>query len=189
MINFDPQVEIFQGDILAVRGRGWLSDGIAKAEYGDHEPSFGVTHVGLFIAPGNDISTAIVIEALNRVTTNVLRESIDRVRRAYVLHDVSLTDLERSSMLEIACSFSTNDYGYVDIGAQYLNATFGTHWYTDNKFMAWYLDHKQICSYVVDKIYESLRRDFACTGTSCKPSDIMAFALEHPQLYRITQIK
>ena len=191
MINFDPQVEIFQGDILAVRGSGWLSDGIARAEYGDKlgkvEPRFSATHVGLFLAPGNDTSIAIDIEALNRVKTNVLRTSTASVIHAYVLHDISLTDIQRSTLLEVACSFSAADYGYLDLGAQWLDATFKTNWWTG--WLTSYLAHRPICSYVVAAAYAAIRLDFGVADSSCRPSDIMTFASAHPELYQVTQIK
>jgi len=184
MITVDPEVEIFQGDILAVRGRGWLSDGIAKAEYSKSEPAHGVTHVGLFLAPGNDTSDAVVIEALNRVKTNVLRTSTYSVAHAYVLHDLSLTDLQRSSLLEMACTFSAKDYGWSDLIAQWLSARTGSFWWLDH--WPW---SQVICSYVVAADYASLRLDFEVLTGRCKPSDIMAFAIAHPEIYRVTQIK
>jgi hypothetical protein len=142
-IELNPEVEIFQGDILAVRGRGWLSDGIAKAEYGSDEPLYGVTHVGLFIAPGNDTSIAVDIEALRRVKTNILRVSTYEVAHAYVLHDLSLTDLQRSVILQEACTFSAADYGYIDLGAQWMDATFKTSWWTNR--LTGYLARRPIC--------------------------------------------
>jgi len=187
MIETNSIVPICQGDILAIRGRGWLADGIVKAEYGKNPGLYSVSHVGLFLAQGDEHEIPVVIEALRKVTTNLLVESTRDAEHAYVLHDKSLADWQRSSILEIACQFSTADYGYIDLGAQYLDATFKTSWWTNR--LTGYLAHRPICSYVVSAAYAAVRLDFGVDDCSCKPSDIMSFALAHPEIYQVTQIK
>lgn len=186
-IETNPLISIDQGDILAIRGRGWLADGIVKIEYNNRPNQYSVSHVGLFLSRGNANEIPIVIEALNRVKTNLLRESINDAEHAFVLHNLSLLDWQRSSIIETACKFSTYDYGYLDLGAQWFDAVLKTSWWTNQ--LANYLSHRPICSYVVSASYASARLNFAIEDCSCKPNDIMFFALTHPEIYQVTQIK
>lgn len=175
---------IYPGDILAVRGAGWLSDGIAKAEYGDNEPTKSATHVGIFVAGSPN---PVVIEALSRVKTNPLFVSISGAYHAYALHDSTLNDLQRLKVINKAMTFSADDYGYIDLISQWLDARFKTNWWTDK--MAGLLSHFPICSYVVGAAYDEIGLDFGIPSASLRPSDILRFALAHPTTYSVTQLK
>lgn len=176
---------ISAGDIICVRGAGWLSDGIAKAEYPKGEPTGqSATHVGLFIAGD---PWPIVIEALNRVKTNPLYVTISQALHAYALHDESLDDRERAAIVAKACTFSADDYGYLDLLAQRLDATFSTTWWTDR--MGGLLSHFPICSYVVGAAYQEVGLNFGVDTASVRPSDILSFALYHSEIYTVTRIK
>ena len=177
---------IEQGDILCVHGQGWLSEGILKAEYGDHVPLIAASHVGIFIA-GQDTRSPIVIEALNRVRTNVLSQSISDAVHAYALHDRSLDAGQRLRILTKACTYSADDYGYIDLLAQWCDARNGSTWWTNK--LGGYLGRHPICSYVVASAYEEIGLNFGITSASCKPSDILDFALKHPEIYDLITIK
>ena len=173
------------GDIVAVRGRGWLADGIIKAEYGDGMPPYNaVSHVGLLVA-GDPIP--VVIEALNQVVTDPLDVTLAGCARAFVLHDKSLNENQRRAIIAKACTFSAKSYGYLDLFAQWLDANTGTTWWTDR--MSGYLGHWPICSFVVAEAYSAVGLDFGVDNASCKPSDIMEFATKHPEIYDVTAIK
>jgi hypothetical protein len=169
---------IVAGDILAVRGTGWLSDGIARAEYGANEPQRSATHVGLFISGSPE---PIVVEALSRVRTNPLSVSLAGAQKAFVLHDLTLTDAQRLTIVNKALTFSGKDYGYLDIAAQWLDGTFSTHFWTGA--MSGMLKHWPICSYVVGAAYHEIGLDFGVDSASVRPSDILTFAETHPKRY------
>jgi hypothetical protein len=175
---------LMPGDILCVRGSGWLSDGIASAEYGGKEPAQSATHVGILIE-GDPIP--VVIEALNRVMTRPLSVSIAGAQKAFVLYDRSLTNAQREAVVVNACTFSSKDYGYTDLIAQWLDAKLGTFWFTNQS--GWLLSHWPICSYVVAASYAAVGLDFGVDTNSVKPSDILTFAQSHPELYQVSQIR
>lgn len=175
---------IYPGDIVAIRGAGWLSDGIAKAEYPNGEPAQSATHVGLFIS-GDPYP--IVIEALTRVKTNPLYITTSQALEAYALHDISLTERQRETIIAKACTFSADDYGYLDLIAQRLDATFSTTWWTDR--MAGLLSHWPICSYVVGAAYAAIGLNFGVDTASVRPSDVLSFALSNPKIYTVTVLK
>lgn len=173
------------GDIICVRGRNWLSDGIAKAEYGDKEPAQSATHVGLLVA-GDPIP--VVIEALDEVKTNPLSVTIQNAAKAYALHDESLTMAQRIAIIAKACTFSAANYGYIDLLAQWMNARTGSNWWTDR--LSGYLSHRPICSFVVAAAYhDGARLTFGIDDSSCKPSDILSFAIAHPELYTLSTLR
>lgn len=171
------------GDILAVRGSGWLSTGILSAEYGPNIPATGVSHVGIFVA-GDPVP--IVIEALNQVMTNPLAVSVAGAAAAFVLHDDSLTIAQRSAIVAVACTFSGKNYGYIDLLAQGLDAITNVLWFTNN--LGGYLRHYPICSFVAAQAYDAVGLHFGIPDASIKPSDIMNFAQANPSLYTVTAI-
>ena len=142
------------------------------------------THVGLCVS-GDPFP--VVIEALSRVKTNPLYVTISQALHAYALHDISLTDEQRHTIVSKALSFSADDYGYLDLLAQRLDATFSTTWWTDR--MAGLLNHFPICSYVVGAAYGEIGLNFGIDTASVRPSDILTFALAHPEIYTVTKIK
>ena len=177
------EVIITPGDVVGVRGVGWLSDGIVKAEYGSNPPANAISHVGIVIGA----NPPTVIEALNEVKTNPLSVTIADAAKAFIIHDKVLTDEQRAAIVAKACTFSADDYGYADLLAQLLDAQFGTFWFTDR--MSWLLKHWPICSYVVAASYHAVGLNFGVDDASCKPSDVMNYATAHPYLYDVTAIK
>lgn len=165
------------GDILAVRGTGFLSRGILAAT-GDS-----VSHVGLVITAD---PFPIVIEALTRVMTRPLTVSIAAAEHAWLLSDSSMTDEARSAIVAAALAFSADGYGYTDIGLQLANAVGRTTWFTDH--LATGLNGKPICSYLVAAAYETRGRTFGQADQTTTPADIFHYAARHNQ-YVITQVK
>ena len=175
---------IYPGDILCVRGVGWLSDGIAKAEYAGFEPAKSATHVGIFITGS---PAPIVVEALARVKTNPLLVSIASAYKAYAMHDISITDEQRQAIVNEALRFSANSYGWFDLFAQLADASFSTTWFTNR--MAGMLKRWPICSYVVGSAYDKIGLNFGVDTASVRPSDILRFGLANPALYSVAQLK
>lgn len=174
MIDYRP---IVAGDILAIAGSSWLSAGIIRATGGP------CSHVGLLLS----VDPPIVIEALSRVKTNPLDVSIAHARRAWILHDKSLTADQRRAIMYAACAMSADDYGYLDIAAQGLDALFKTTWPTDH--MGWYLKYRRICSYVVARGYEAIQFRFGKkTDESVSPADVYGFAEANPTIFDINEI-
>jgi len=165
------------GDILAVRGRGWLSEHILAATNGD------VSHVGMLVGA----EPPIVIEALARVATRPLEVSIAGAAKAYILHDTSLTPEQRITLVNEATGQTAKDYGYVDLALQLGDALTHTRWFTTNLTHGW-LDHFPICSYLVAEAYHSLGLDFGVRDVSTTPQDIFHFAKTHKQ-FSVLEIK
>jgi hypothetical protein len=165
------------GDILAVRGRGWLSDNILKATGGK------VSHVGMFVS----IDPPIIIEALTRVRTRPLAASLADVEAAWSLTDHSLTTRQRQQIIEAACSFSADAYGYPELGLQLLDALTRTTWWTDR--LSWTLKGHPICSFLVAAAYGTVGLNFGKLDQSVTPADIFRFAEAHPDIYGIDQTK
>ena len=170
------------GDILAIRGKGWLSRQILKATGNT------VSHVGLVLAEGAVSGSAFVIEALSRVKTDTLSQSIADAEKAYILSPLNLTDEQRQKITDTAAGFSTRSYGYFDIGLQWLDAVFGSRWFTDH--LGWGLNDHPICSYVVAASYASIGLTFGkVQNDSITPADIYKFAVSNPTKYSVKEIK
>jgi Permuted papain-like amidase enzyme, YaeF/YiiX, C92 family len=168
-------------DIIAVRGKGWLSDNIIKAEY--DKPTYDmVSHVGICI----NASPPIVIEALNTVKTNPLFVTMANAAAVYQLHPKALTDAQREIIINTAVSFSNKSYGYLDLALQLFDAATHTNIWT-RKF-AWWLSRYPICSFVVAASYGAAGLNFGVDTRSARPSDIMTFALANPNLYEVKEL-
>ncbi len=178
-MHLDLPLVIQPGDILAVRGTGFFSEGILKATGNT------VSHVGMVIAPKPG---PLVIEALWRVKTRPLCLSIRDAEKAYILSDQSLTPGQRETLVLNACKFSADGYGWWDIGLQAADAVFHTTFFTDR--LSFSLESHPICSYIVAKAYDSLGLTFGRKKLqSITPADIFNFASERHDLYTVTQIK
>lgn len=167
------------GDIVAIRGTGFLSRAILKATGNT------VSHVGMIIAasPG----PTLVIEALWRVKTRPLVLSLDGAEKAYLLSDHSLEEKQRNELVFNACKFSAEDYGWWALVLQGADAIFHTTFFTDR--FAWGMDRHPICSYLVAKAYQSLGLTFGREKSrSITPADIYRFASTHPLVYSVTLI-
>jgi hypothetical protein len=164
------------GDILAIRGRGWLSRQILKATGNT------VSHVGIAL------SSDFVIEALNRVKTDILSDSIKSAEKAYVLSPLNISEQQRNEITKKAASFSADDYNYGDIALQLFDSVFKTRWFTNHLSIG--LQQHPICSFLVAASYSSVGLYFgSVAGDSITPADIYNFALSNPDKYMIKEIK
>lgn len=165
------------GDILAVRGSNFISRGILAAT-GDT-----VSHVGLIIG----VEPTIVIEALLHVKTRALAVSIAEAERAYILHDTTLSNQERITIVHTALQFSAAGYNYGDILLQGLDALTHSIWFTSH--LALGLTRDPICSFLVAASYHAVGRDFGrIPMKSVTPANIYKFALAHA-MYTIERLR
>lgn len=112
------------GDILAIQGTGWFSDAIRKATGGGP-----YSHVGIITATTPVVQ---VTEALERVRTRVLTDSIKDAAHAWILHPPHFTDTDRIKAVVTALSYSTDEYGWWDIAMQGMDSRLKTKWFTSH---------------------------------------------------------
>ena len=178
-------MDIHAGDILAVRGKGWLSRQILKATGNT------VSHVGVVLAATkeDDPRYVFVIEALTRVRTRILAESIADAEKAYILSPIGLSPEVRQGIAIVAASFSADDYNYADIAYQLGNAVFHTTWFTDHLNYG-LLDRVPICCYVALKAYVTYGLTFGRESiNTLTPGDMYCFARGNPDKYLVAEIK
>jgi hypothetical protein len=166
------------GDILAIRGKGFFARGILAATGNT------VSHVGMVVGD----SPVIVIEALLRVKTRPIGESIADAETAYLLQDLSLSPQKRDTIVKRVCQFSAADYGWGDIVLQLANAIFRTTWFTDHLTFG-LLNQFPICSYLVAESYKTIGLTFGKQKEeSITPADIYNFAEKNTSIYTVTKL-
>ena len=166
---------ITPGDILAVRGKSWTSNKIAKATKGQ------CSHVGLFICAGEE---PLVIEASTRVVTRFLRDSLYDAKRAWVLHPLNLSREQRVAIIRNACQFSGRSYGHINLLSQYADILFRTN------FFSTYLSFSRypICSMVVGLAYAGEGLYFGGAPQSASPAEIFKYAKDNPDKYKLWEL-
>jgi hypothetical protein len=167
------------GDILAIRGKGFFARGILAATGNT------VSHVGMVTGTEPFVE---IIEALLRVKTRPIEESMADAEAAYLLQDLSISADQREAIVRRALEFSAADYGWADILLQLANAIFRTTWFTDHLTFG-YLNQFPICSYLVAESYQTIGLTFGKEKEeSITPADIYNFAEKHPSIYTVTKL-
>ena len=166
------------GDILAISGRGWLSEQIKRAT------SSQISHVGLIVA---DHPLILVQEALRRDATRPIEESIEDAQAAWIYHPLDLTELQRGIVIRASLAFSARSYGGLAIGLQLVDSIFHTTWPTDHA--RWYLNLFPICSFADAIGFGAIQRNFGKEPQSVTPGDMERYVYAHPSKYGISQIK
>jgi hypothetical protein len=167
------------GDILAVRGKGFFAKGFLAATGNT------VSHVGMVIGSEPFV---IVIEALLRVKTWPIEESISGAEASYLLQDLSLSMHKREAIVRRDCHFSASDYGWADILLPLANAVFRTTWFTDHLTFG-LLNQFPICSFLVAESYKTIGLTFGkLKEESITPADIYNFARQHRSVYTVTNL-
>jgi hypothetical protein len=155
------------GDMILVRGKGWLARGILKATGCEHD---GPSHLAVAI---NDHEC---IEALTRVTRNPLTTTLKGCERAWVLSFTNLSDAERERIDHVALAMEGLSYGYVEIGLQLADSIFRTTWFTDR--WSSNINRHPICSYVGARAYDVvLGQKFDKEDQSVTPGDVWRYGL------------
>lgn len=161
------------GDIVAIRGRGWLADHICQLTKSP------VSHVGLVISA----TPPVVIEALKRVKTNHLDTTIQDCDKAYLFSWTGLSDGLRDEIVYKALRMSAESYGYFDLVSQMFDSVLHTRMFT--RLNWWWLKRFPICSFLVAESYSGLI-DFGVPEYSITPGDIYNFC--HTNLEWTTEI-
>ena len=118
------------GDFIAIQGRGLFSRLILAAE---GTPD-GVSHVAVVLTN----KPPLVIEVSPpRVRVRPLRLLLANSKKAWVLHDTTLSDTERERMVDFGCLSTGLPYGYIRLFPHGLSATFGTRWFTSHLPSPW----------------------------------------------------
>lgn len=166
-------------DLIAIRGVGWLSDGIAACEGNTDYPS----HIAGMINP----DPSICLEALTRVKTNPLDKTLAGAKRAWLIHVKDVTDAQRAAVVYDACSFSADNYGWSDILLQGLDSETHETWWTDK--LAGELAKSPICSYVWAHAWATAGIAFGPKLlSSVTPADVYLAALADPSRFDVSEI-
>lgn len=167
------------GNILAVRGKRFFDRGILAATGNTVRHAGMVTETGPFV---------IVIEALLRVKTRPIEESVANAEKAYLLQDLSISADQRANIVKWGLRFYAADYGWGDILLQLANAIFRTTWFTDHLTFG-LLNQFPICSYLVAESYKTIGLTFGKKEEeSIAPADIYNFAIGNPSIYTVTTL-
>jgi hypothetical protein len=164
--------------IIGIQGVGWLSDHIRAAT--GNGP---LSHVGLCIS-----TDGLVIEALARVRTRFIGDTIKDARHAWLIEPLTLTEEQCLQIVAAAVKYSADDYAYINIAWQGLDALFKTIWFT--KHLA--TRKKAICSELVGIGYEACLPTplmFGVDDKTVSPNNIWTYASAHPNKYLIDQLK
>jgi len=171
-------------DIIAIRGKGWFSDGIVRAT-GGH-----VSHVALVLSVSpSDPMESLVIEALTRVRTRTLEKSLSKAEQAWVLSPLNVPFKTRFDIIDRASEFSANEYGWLELALQLADIALETRWFTDHLAVG-LLNRWPICSYCVAKPYWDEGLKFGkLKPQSVTPLDIFEFAVRNADKYSVLEIK
>ena len=166
------------GDILAVRGTGWFSRRILQLTGNS------VSHIGLVVST---IPVILITEALWRVKTRPIDESIAPAEHAYILHPLNLRPEQTAEIVRSCIQFSADGYGVWDILMQLLDVTFKTSQFTDyNPFIG----KHPICSAVAADAYASVGLTFGKKSwKSLSPADLYLYAKNNPEKYDVFEVK
>lgn len=167
-------MEVKAGDILAIKGTKFISELICKLTHGE------VSHVGLVVGE----SPALVMEALKRVVTRPIEESIADASAALLIHPRFLDRDARERLVREACRWSASSYSYTKLLLAGLDALFRTSFFSSNLSS----EHHPICSYHVAKAYAAIGFHFGEPARSISPQEILDFARRHSELFTITPL-
>lgn len=132
-------------DIILVRGSGPLSDAICKAT---NSP---VSHAAMVVG----VNPHIVIEAISpRVAVRPLSRCLNGVKGAWILRRKDpWFDGKRAAIVNDALSYCDDQYGWIDLMLQGLDAIGKTTIVTD-LLAGPILKHWPICSYIPARAYD-----------------------------------
>jgi hypothetical protein len=161
------------GDIVAVKGTGIFSRLI-------RDFSGPISHVGLI----TDLKPNVT-QALIRVETISLADTIAKVSYAYILHPKTRLISERMLIANYALARVGEDYDVPDLLWQALDCINHTTYFCDHLASP----RKVICSELVANAYGTLGLTFGISRRSATPTEIFNYTLAHPDQYSIECIK
>lgn len=166
---------VYPGDVIAVRGTGRFSDLIVRATGGY------VSHVGMVIAD----EPPLVTEALFRVKTRPLEESIADCSDAWILRPRFATAYTRRVLMHSIHTYSSAGYGYFKILLHGLDALCRTQWFS----CTFARSHSPICSWLVASAYEAVGYSFGESIGSLTPQDLVNHCTANPKKWEILRLK
>ena len=167
------------GDLVLVRGTGWLSKGILQATGCQKD---GPSHIAV------GINEKECVEALGSgVVRRPLVETLAGCERAWVLSFDYLSDAERQAIAHVAMGMVGLGYAYSELGLQLADSIFRTTWFTDRLSN---LKNCKICSYVGAQCFDIvLGLLFDKEDQSVTPADIWRFGEQAVRLKEATTVR
>ncbi len=173
------------GDVFLTRGHSFVSRAIRYFTRAAGEKRTKVNHVGVVVEAG-EIKTAIVVEALSRVTRHRLWEQYGPPKKdgVAVYRATNLTPEEVEIIVATAERQVGKKYGYLKIAAHFLDWLLqGVYFFRrlvpDGKY--------PICSWLVAHAFSKAGKHFGVEPGAAAPDDIMDFIELNPDKY--TQIR
>lgn len=158
------------GDLLAVRGSGWLSDHICELTGGGQ-----VSHIAVITATQPFIQ---VTQSLDRVRVCALEDLIDDAAHVWLLKS-PLTADERNVACRNAIKHTGETYAYWNILMQLADSETGSEWFTEH----WAETRDNICSQLATLVEPSL----GLIPKDATPNDVYAWF--QVQRWPIIQLK
>ena len=166
---------ILPGDIVLTRGSGFISRAIRVLTRQRGETATQVNHVGIVVAGASYLHQAMLVEALLRVKCHSVWNGYGNGKsQLAVFRPVTLTDMERRSIVAAARAYIGRDYGSLKLllhladwclGGRYVFRRIGQ------------LDEFPICSYLVARAYRVVGKDFGVPDRAASPDDIWDFCV------------
>lgn len=184
-------IKIKKGDILGYAGGSWISKVVRWFEKGYNEkPSF-LSHCGIFISDTNDLSNALVIEALmpaGVVVRGFLNSYKDDLKNCYILRPKNISQEQRETIVRTAKLFLGDKYGVAKIIPHAIDGLLAKVLRKrDFRFFRnlCQIDDFPICSYLVARSYAEADLDFGIKYSFATPDDIWDFAETNKDKYSI----
>lgn len=171
-------VTLNQCDIFLTRGHSFISRAIRFFTRGIGEKRTKVNHVGLVVKEG-DLRTAVVVEALSKVTEHKLWDQYGPPKKdsVAIYRATNLTPDDVNTIVTTARRQVGKKYGYIMIIAHFL----------DWMLLGVYLFRRlvpgskyPICSWVVAHSFSKANKHFGVNPGAANPDDIWDFVAEKP---------
>lgn len=165
------------GDIIAALGSSWATPLVTYATRGR------ISHTAMVIAVE---PVPLILEAVYpRVRVVPIDVCVADHPLVYLLEDLSLTDAERKTVIREACKYSSADYSCARCAIVGLDKMIDTTFFTD---FIW-PGLNPMCSWVVSQSRRVIGKDFGHPNDSTSPEDILSFAEQNPQFYKVLQLR
>lgn len=169
-------------DIFFTQGDGLFSRVIRIGEKHPGDWISIVNHTGIVVEQGT-IESADVIEALVHVKKHTLwSEYHGRTDRVAIFRPLSLTDEQKSLIVNKALDYEGRDYGWLKIATHALDCFTGGHYIFRRMTNS---DNYPICSWVVAHAYSKAGLTFGCDPGQANPDDIWDYCMSHQDKYQL----
>lgn len=176
------KVQLEPGDIVFVRGDGFVSNAILRLTRRRGEGPSWVSHVAI-VDVGGPLLTAELLEAVGRVRRTTIRDSyLGRDCAIAVARPRGLTERDREVLLAEVRRYEGRAYGWGKLALHFLDAALAGG---REVFRRLSNDRWPICSWLVARGYAALGWTFGANVTvaGAQPDDIWDYCAEHPEKY------